>query len=156
MPDRSDADAMGGAPPTAKAKADEPKLLYYNAAGKRVTEGDSSAVRQFLSDDPNRPDADKDEKAEGGAKSLTTATDAPAELLFYDAEGNRVAEPVTGGKQFSPDDTNRPDAGKSTPRAKAETQAAEEPAETTAEAKADSQAAKKPATTKARSSSTNK
>jgi hypothetical protein len=36
---------------------DEPVMRYYDAAGKLVKEGDASSVVQYLSDDPNRPDA---------------------------------------------------------------------------------------------------
>ncbi len=32
-------------------------MHYYDADGKKVKEGDASATRQYLSDDPSRPDA---------------------------------------------------------------------------------------------------
>jgi hypothetical protein len=54
--------------------SDEPTLIYYNADGKRVKEGDASAVRQYLSDDAARPDAKAIE-----APTETKAIHAPPE-----------------------------------------------------------------------------
>jgi hypothetical protein len=49
---------------------DEPTLLYYDADGNRVAEGSETAVRQYLSDDPARPDAP-------GRSNVVTSTAEP-------------------------------------------------------------------------------
>lgn len=54
--------------------ADEPILVYYDANGNPVPEGDPRAVRQFLSDDENRPDA-KAVKGPPATKAQTSPTD---------------------------------------------------------------------------------
>lgn len=119
MPDQGDADALAGAPATEpKHNPDEPKMLFYNAEGKRVKADDASAVRQYLSDDAARPDAAKDE--EGRPVRMDAPNPAP-ELVYADAEGNLVDEPVTGGKQYDADDPRRPKV--------AATKAASKPAE---------------------------
>lgn len=89
----------------------EPKLLYYDAAGKRVDEGSAAAVKQFLSDDPNRPDAPKEEKDESGAKPIGNSGGGAAPVLYYyDAAGKRVPEgDVSAVKQYGADDPSRPD-----------------------------------------------
>lgn len=46
---------------------DNAKLLFYDADGNRVNENSPKAVRQFLSNDPNRPDADGKSKSKAKA-----------------------------------------------------------------------------------------
>lgn len=158
--DDLNSDFPGTPPPAASKNADEPVMLFYDAAGKKVSADSPAAVRQFLSDDPNRPDASKEEKDESGAKPLSETGTGPAELLFYDAAGKRVSEPVNGGWQFAPDDALRPDSPEqkalraAAPAAKASTTDADEDEEAVdgAEQKAQPQ----PAENKARKSSANK
>lgn len=57
------------------AKDDEPKMLYYNAAGKQVPAGDPSAVKQFLSDDEARPDSGKKPSAVFGLADVVEPDD---------------------------------------------------------------------------------
>lgn len=80
---------------------DDPKMQYYNAEGKQVAADDESAARQYLSDDPNRPDApksrsnvfstaqinepDDEEDAEDEEKAL----DAPAENKARKSSANK-------------------------------------------------------------------
>jgi hypothetical protein len=84
-------------------------MLYYDAAGKRVKDPDA-AVRQYLSDDPARPDASAEEREGVGPFTLTPSGPKGVPLYFYDADGKRVSAPVSGGRQFAADDPNRPDA----------------------------------------------
>lgn len=172
----SDAESLAGAPGS-EPSADAPKMLYYNAGGKRVKEGDASAVRQFLSDDPNRPDASKEEREDSGAMRRLDPEQKATELIYYNAEGERVKEPVSGGRQFSPDDPNRPDAPQSerssvslseyrrpaaeqaedgVPGADDEEPANDEPEDEAEEASAEAKAQSEPAENKARKSSANK
>lgn len=53
----------------------EPKMLFYDAAGHRTSE--DQAVVQYLSDDPNRPDAKKDEDKSVDAPTSIKAVTAP-------------------------------------------------------------------------------
>lgn len=46
--------------------SDQPTMQFYDGDGKRVDEGDPSVRRQFLSDDPARPDATDEERAGSG------------------------------------------------------------------------------------------
>lgn len=108
MADNADAFPGSG---DSKPKSGDPVLQSYNAEGKRVSPDEG--VRQFLSDDPNRPDAPRDERDESGAKALGAPAEQPR-LHFYDAEGSAVSAPVSGGRQYSDDDPNRPE-----PKAKA-------------------------------------
>lgn len=43
------------AAPTNPLNPGEAPMLYFNAAGSQVSEGDPTAVRQFLADDPHGP-----------------------------------------------------------------------------------------------------
>jgi hypothetical protein len=61
---------------------EEAVMQFYTADGKRTKEGATDAVVQYLSNDPNRPDAKKKAPAEDkAAKSATEdkAVKAPAE-----------------------------------------------------------------------------
>lgn len=153
MQDDLSSDFAGAPPSKAKKNADEPVMHFYDAAGKRVQEGDPSAVKQFLSNDANRPVASKDEKEDSGAKPIAeSGNGADPNLLYYDAAGKRVKEPVSGGSQYLPTDENRPDAKPRQAAAAGVDEAeAEAPADTEPAAKAT-----KPAADKARKSSANK
>jgi hypothetical protein len=63
--------------------SEEPTMRYYDADGKAVKEGDASAVVQYLSDDPNRPDS----KGQGTPAEVATPS------LSGMAETRRVAAP---------------------------------------------------------------
>ena len=54
----------------------EAVMQFYDAEGKKVKEGSTAAVVQDLSNDPNRPDAKKAEKA---ADETVKAISAPPE-----------------------------------------------------------------------------
>jgi hypothetical protein len=58
---------------------EEAVLHFYDADGKRVKEGSAASVRQYLSNDPNRPDAKKSEKATSAAAETVKAVSEPAE-----------------------------------------------------------------------------
>jgi len=135
--------------------ANEVQMHYYAAAGKRVKEGDPAAARQFLSDDPARPDAPADEKADSGPKALGSPSGPGLTLYYYDADGNRVSEPVAGGRQFTADDANRPDAKNGAEPAALADETAEESTEAP-KVPAEEKAVTKPPANKARTTSANK
>lgn len=56
---------------------DEPKMQFYDGEGHRTSE--PKAVVQYLSDDPNRPDAGKGEKAVPASDETVKAVSAPPE-----------------------------------------------------------------------------
>lgn len=174
-----DAEGFPGAPSEEKkSNPDDPKLLFYNAAGKKVHEGDPSAVKQYLSDDPNRPDASAEERKDTQIFGQG-AGESEVPLLYFDAAGKQVNAPVSGGKQYTADDANLP-MGAKAPKAKASKPdapaaaeeepaaepAAEEPAAEAADEEPDEvieavkepapKAKSKPAADKARKSSKNK
>lgn len=64
---------------------DDAQMLYYDADGNQASKDDASATRQYLSDDPARPDAAKEAKA-------TKAISAPPEnkAVANDAEENKA------------------------------------------------------------------
>jgi imidazolonepropionase-like amidohydrolase len=71
---------------------DEPKMLFYDGEGHRTSEG--KAVVQYLSDDPNRPDAGK-----GGASEAHTSsagTNALAERQALVAQAKELGIPAKG------------------------------------------------------------
>lgn len=72
---------------------DEPKMLFYDAEGQRTSEG--KAVVQYLSDDPNRPDA----KGAGKAKATEPAassSNALAERQALVARAKELGIPAKG------------------------------------------------------------
>jgi hypothetical protein len=58
---------------------EEAVMQFYDGDGKRVKEGSAASVRQYLSNDPNRPDAKKPEKATPAADETVKAISAPTE-----------------------------------------------------------------------------
>jgi hypothetical protein len=134
--------------------ANQPVMQYYDAAGKRASDPDL-ATRQFLSDDPARPDASKEERAESGPKPVGNPGPGPApELKYYDAAGKPTAAPAAGGRQYSLDDPNRPDSTKA--KAAAAAPADDETPDSTEATKVDAKAITAPTEDKARKSSAKK
>lgn len=80
---------------------DEPTMLFYDASGNRVSEDDPAATRQFLSDDPNRPDS-KGSPLRGKRLGPDEA-DAGDEAEETDAKAVKV--PTATKAKTSPDDT---------------------------------------------------
>jgi hypothetical protein len=60
--------------------ADEEAVMqFYDGEGKKVKKGHAAAVVQYLSNDPNRPDAKQAEKATPAADETVKAVSAPPE-----------------------------------------------------------------------------
>lgn len=60
-------------------EAPEPKMLFYDANGKQVKEGDPAAASQYLENDPNRPDS-PERKAHAEAQAAAVSGEAPEEF----------------------------------------------------------------------------
>lgn len=55
-----------------------PTMLYYDAEGKRVKEGDANVASQYLDNDPNRPDAQAASGADAGDLNAMTKAELVA------------------------------------------------------------------------------
>lgn len=112
----------------------EPKMLYYNADGKRVKDDDPTAVRQYLEDDPTRPDSDE---RKSGIVRLDSWVDEQPERYYVDADGVEVPEgDPRAVKQYMSDDPAAPKAKKAPTEDKKVEGPGEDKTETRAERKA--------------------